>query len=111
MALMCNPLIGHISAMYSLKTNLASFGSQFEFNAYSYESDLSVGCELWRSEKPGELAVFRTIKTSGSLARRSLNILWEGRFKELLVSAGVGFSFASRIPECSTIGVSFQYSS
>lgn len=118
MTLMCNPLMGHISAMYSLTAGESSFGSRFEFNAYSYQSDLSVGCELWRSQVKNDsqistdrAPVFSAFKASSSLHGRSLNLLWEGRFKELLVSAGFGLSFASRTPECSQIGISFQYSS
>lgn len=153
MTLMCNPLMGHISAMYSLTTGGSSFGSRFDFNAYSYQSDLSVGCEIWRSdysstakpassppkssktteapdlgEKQSEKPivvhisseddesvevepVFSTFKASTSLYSKSLNFLWEGRFQEVLVSAGVGLSFASRTPEFSKLGVSFQYSS
>lgn len=49
MSLLCNPLMGQISTMYSLATRASSFGSRFDFNIYSYESDLSIGCELWRS--------------------------------------------------------------
>lgn len=146
MTLMCNPLMGHISAMYSLTTGGSSFGSRFDFNAYSYVSELSIGCELWRSFEPklepSTLAktendkasesqpqpgvfedhhevekeeeadpVFSTIKASTSLHARSLNLLWEGRFKDVLVSAGVGLSFAARTPECVKIGVSLQYNS
>lgn len=103
--------MGHIAAMYSLTTGDASFGSRFEFNAYSYESDLSVGCELWRSQNTEISPVFGVFKASSSFHKRSLNLLWEGRFKDLLVSAGVGLSLASQVPACSKIGVSFQYSS
>lgn len=48
MSLLCNPLMGQISSMYSLSTKRASFGSRFDFNVYSYESDLSIGCEIWK---------------------------------------------------------------
>lgn len=151
MTLMCNPLMGHISAMYSLTTGGSSFGSRFDFNVYSYESELSMGCELWRSDFSGKSMpslltnitaptptverekrvgntliqqstaeeeveeeqgpVFSTFKVSTSLYAKSLNFLWEGRFKEVLVSAGVGLSFAFKTPEFSKLGVSLQYSS
>lgn len=141
MTLMCNPLMGHISAMYSLTTGESSFGSRFDFNAYSYVSELSIGCELWRSAQSSTSTssnlstdmiesksissegsdseadvqepapVFSTFKASTSLRAKSLNLLWEGRFQEVLVSAGVGLSLASRTPEFSKLGVSLQYSS
>lgn len=131
---MCNPLMGHISAMYSLTTGGTSFGSRFDFNGYSYVSELSIGCELWRSGETSDETsvksnnedeensvkgdveethgpVFSSFKASTSLHAKSLKLLWEGRFKEVLVSAGVGLSFASRTPEFSQLGVSLQYSS
>ena len=114
MALMCNPLMGHLAAMYSLTAGGHSFGSRIEFNVYSYESDLSVGCELWRSQEKEEetTPIFSTIKASTSLKTRSLNMLWEGRFKDLLVSTGVGLTaLPSQTLELSQLGVSIQYSS
>lgn len=49
MSLLCNPLMGQISSTYSLSTRTLSLGSRFDFNIYSYESDLSIGWEFWRS--------------------------------------------------------------
>lgn len=43
-----NPLIGLLSSTYTVKTSLNStFCSKYDFNIYSYESNLSLGCELW----------------------------------------------------------------
>ncbi|ODV60618.1 Mdm10p ASCRUDRAFT_76016 [Ascoidea rubescens DSM 1968] len=49
MTLTCNPIIGHLTSSYTVKTSLNStFSSKFDFNVYSYESNLSLGCELWK---------------------------------------------------------------
>lgn len=49
MTLTLNPLMGHLSATYALRASpTAAFCSRFEFNMYSYESDVVLGCELWR---------------------------------------------------------------
>lgn len=237
MSLLCNPLIGHISAMYSLATPGSSFGSRFDFNVYSYESDLSIGCELWRKTKicdqnsgsdtikdidmrrefdrvegkyvintddsffskkykslinsidqtlhdtkqralpndsttrktdefdiksfdssiednsvtesvsqltnstelknnekdinfDSEMSlskttketedfisktksepIFSSFKGSTSLNNQTINMLWEGRYKELLISAGFGLTFMPKTPSITTMGVSVQYSS
>ncbi|ODV98185.1 hypothetical protein PACTADRAFT_185389 [Pachysolen tannophilus NRRL Y-2460] len=49
MTLSCNPILGNISSSYSVKTSVSStFCSKYDFNIYSYESNLSLGCELWK---------------------------------------------------------------
>lgn len=112
MTLMCNPLMGHIAAMYSLSAGQYAFGSRFEFNAYSYESDLSVGYEVFRQKpKNVETPVFSVFKVSTSLKKQSLNLLCEGRFKELLVSTGLGLALSNQGPEIRGFGISLQYSS
>lgn len=51
-----NPLFGHVSTTYSAKTSANStFTTKYDFNLYSTESNLSFGCELWRSESPIEV--------------------------------------------------------
>ncbi|KAH3675132.1 hypothetical protein WICMUC_002788 [Wickerhamomyces mucosus] len=49
MTLALNPLLGHISSTYSVKTSANStFSSRYDFNLFSYDSDLAFGCELWK---------------------------------------------------------------
>ncbi|KAL8663877.1 MAG: hypothetical protein Q9168_008023 [Polycauliona sp. 1 TL-2023] len=44
-----NPLMGNLSASYSVRAGgLLSLSSRFDFNVYSYESDVVVGMELWK---------------------------------------------------------------
>lgn len=52
-----NPLFGHVSSTYSVKTaSGATFSSKYDFNLYSIETNLSFGCDIWRrgSPKPTE---------------------------------------------------------
>ena len=73
MTLTLSPLMGHLSTTYTVKAGPnAAFCSRFDFNMYSYESDLVVGCELWR-RKP----------TTSATAQM-------GRFKTALPSIEVG---------------------
>ncbi|SCU90513.1 LANO_0D09032g1_1 [Lachancea nothofagi CBS 11611] len=45
-----NPLFGHVSSTYSVKASSgATISSKYDFNLYSIESNLSFGCDLWRS--------------------------------------------------------------
>ena len=50
-----NPLMGNLSTTYAVKAgpNLA-LCSCFEFNVYSYESELQLGMELWRHKQNQE---------------------------------------------------------
>lgn len=66
MTLTLNPLMGNVSSTYSVQAgrNL-SLCSQYDFNFYSYESDLRMGLELWRETPKQDLSWARQ-KTSGS---------------------------------------------
>lgn len=49
MALTLNPLMGNISSSYAVKAGSdVALSSRFDFNIYSYESDVQLGLELWR---------------------------------------------------------------
>jgi len=50
MTLTLNPLMGHLSATYAVRGGTSAFCSRFEFNMYSYESDLVLGLEVWRRQ-------------------------------------------------------------
>ena len=48
MTLAVNPILGHISSTYTVKTSVAStFCSKYDFNFFSYASNLSLGFELY----------------------------------------------------------------
>ena len=48
MTLAINPIVGHISSTYTVKTSVAStFCSKYDFNVFSYASNLSLGFELY----------------------------------------------------------------
>lgn len=53
MTLTLNPLMGNLSSTYAVKAGPSlALCSRFDFNVYSYESDLQVGLELWRRRAP-----------------------------------------------------------
>jgi distribution and morphology protein 10 len=52
MTLTLNPLMGNISSTYSVKAGPhLALSSRFDFNFYSYESGVLVGCELWKMKR------------------------------------------------------------
>ena len=56
MTLTLNPLMGNLSSTYAVKAgNNLALSSQFDFNFYSYESDLRLGCEIWRRRQDSNL--------------------------------------------------------
>lgn len=53
MTISCNPILGHVSSTYNVKTSVAStVCSKYDFNWYSYASNLSIGFELYNFSKP-----------------------------------------------------------
>lgn len=57
MTLACNPILGQMSSAYTVKTSVRStFSSRYDFNFFSYRSNLSLGFELYNySNSPDSL--------------------------------------------------------
>lgn len=132
MTLTMNPLMGNLSSTYAVKAgkNLA-LCSRFDFNFYSYESGLQLGCELWRrrsSSADVEWAVKKLRPdwkqpvvapdddVSGILKARvdqdcRIGVLWEGRIKELLFTLGASLDLKKREHIFRAVGIEVQYSS
>ncbi|TKA75660.1 Mitochondrial distribution and morphology protein 10 [Cryomyces minteri] len=132
MTLTLNPLMGNLSSTFAVKAGpQLSLCSRFDFNVYSYESDLQLGLELWRlRSKPLEIAWAEKLLREGWKKRKAradedvigilkarvdqnwkIGLLWEGRIKELLFSAGAGFDLKRRDKVLGAVGVEVQYSS
>ncbi|EMD88045.1 hypothetical protein COCC4DRAFT_175504 [Bipolaris maydis ATCC 48331] len=131
MTLTLNPLMGNISSTYAVKAgpNLA-LCSRFDFNFYSYESELQLGCELWRLRNTTDIdwAVKKlrtdwkrptdspTDEVSGVLKAKvdqdwRVGVLWEGKIKELLFTLGASLDLKKREQIFRSIGVELQYAS
>lgn len=131
MTLTLNPLMGNLSSTYSVKagTNLA-LCSRFDFNFYSYESGLQLGCELWRRRRSTDVEwAVRKLRpdwerpvvspdddVSGVLKARvdqewRIGVLWEGRIKELLFTLGTSLDLKKREQIFRGVGIELQYSS
>ncbi|KAK4692209.1 hypothetical protein P7C71_g4946, partial [Lecanoromycetidae sp. Uapishka_2] len=137
MTLTLNPLMGNLSSTYSvLASPMLTLCSRFDFNVYSYESELHVGTELWRQKSKSvtqDLAWARqkmglpvlhdsTLSKNaqedmaGCLKARldqrgGLGVLWEGRVKELLYSCGVIVDPRDGENMVRGFGIEVQYSS
>ena len=128
-----NPLMGHIATTYAVRAgDSAAFASRFEFNMYSYESDICLGAEFWRRKKAeGGMKTPQDLRGGevdhdengrvGSVGgegvlkaminqKGELGVLWEGRVKELLFSVG-GIVDFRREGMVRALGVEVQYSS
>lgn len=145
--LACNPILGHLSSTYTIKTSMASsFSSKYDFNLYSYSSNLSLGLEVYNytnriDQRPEQeqlqeleqlqeiekesikpvpvIKAFQdlvqvtdfssVIKISTSLSDKMVKLLWEGRCKDFLVSAGARINVNNNQPEISKFGISVAY--
>ncbi|TVY75720.1 Mitochondrial distribution and morphology protein [Lachnellula suecica] len=132
-----NPLMGNLSTTYAVKAgkNLA-LCSKFDFNVYSYESDLMLGCELWRMkakvqrvrersmaaklewrlDEPEKVPIPEPEEVAGVLKARvdqnwKIRLLWEGRVKELLFTLGSSIDMKRSDQPIRAIGLEIQYSS
>lgn len=124
-----NPLMGNLSATYAVKAgpNLA-LCSRFDFNWYSYESDVIVGMELSRRKvAPEDIAWARNLLRpewgdaaikddieSVIKARTDQNgkigLLWEGKINELLVGVGANLDMKSKDRMLGNVGLQISYS-
>lgn len=128
MALTINPLMGNLSSTYAVKAgpNLA-LCCRFDFNVYSYESDVVVGVELWQRRPVNEEVRWAEAMirdgwkraeddVTGVLKGRvdnhgKVGVVWECRIKELLCSFGAGFDLRRRENVLGRVGVEVRYSS
>lgn len=136
MTLTLNPLMGNLSSTYAVKAgqNL-SLCSRFDFNVYSYESDVTIGLELWRQKKAlEETAWARRKLTSGWKQTTStwragllddadsvlkarigvdgrIGVLWESKVNELLISVGASVDYKHRENLVGNFGCEVSYSS
>ena len=132
MTLTLNPLMGNLSSSYAVKAggNVA-LCSQFDFNFYSYESDLRMGCEIWRRRQNKDVEWARKIVERSDWKPASvkpdsdvssvvkarwdqnwrIELLWEGRLKEMLFSVGVNLDLKRREQIIRGVGAELQFSS
>ena len=137
MTLTLNPLMGNLSSTYAVKagSNLA-LCSRFDFNVYSYESDVTVGLELWRRRStPTELLWTRTRFRDGlertwaeegwaqppeditsvlkarATDRGKVGVVYEWKIKELLVCMGADLDLKKRERIVGQVGLEVAYSS
>ena len=128
MTLTLNPLMGNLSSTYAVKAGpYLALCSRFDFNVYSYESDVVVGLELWQRKQVSPEAAWanRMLRPGWKRAEEEANgvlkarmdnqgkvgLLWECRVKELLVSLGAGFDLKKRERMLGSVGVEVSYSS
>ena len=128
MTLTLNPLMGNLSSAFAVKAgpNL-SLCSRFDFNVYSYESDVMMGLELWQRKQPSPEVAWaaKMLRPDWKRAEDEVNgvlkatmdnngkvgLLWECRVKELLVSLGAGFDLKKRERMLGGVGLEVSYSS
>jgi distribution and morphology protein 10 len=131
MTLTLNPLMGNLSSTYAVKAGSSlALCSRFDFNFYSYESELQLGCELWRRRSHADTewavkklrpdwkhpAVSPDDDVSGVLKAKvdqdwRVGLLWEGRIKELLFTLGASLDLKKREQIFRSVGIELQYSS
>lgn len=138
MTLTINPLVGHLSSTYTMKVpGIATVCSRMDFNIFSYESDLTLGAEVWhysstRYAKTTDKDVDQrlgfqddnvtmlsrleddggpsgVIKAYVHSATSAGGLLWQGRVKDFLISFGGNFDLKRRA--FGAFGVEIQYSS
>jgi mitochondrial distribution and morphology protein 10 len=133
MTLTVTPLMGHISATYAIKASpYSAFCSRFNFNVYSYESELVVGCEVWqRRQSPGSKPIDESSKffsanelrdsetegpVTGVLKARvgsnfDIGFVWEGRFRNVMLSLGATLDLLKASGPVTNVGCEISYSS
>lgn len=102
------PLTGSLSATYAITcpgplSDLA-LASRLDFNVYSWESAMVIGCEQHHPQRG-------IVKARVDLSSGKMLLAWEGRVKELLFSLGSMIDLKRRDGPFRGLGVEVQYSS
>ena len=119
--------MGNLSCTYAVRASPSlALCSRFDFNVYSYESDLQLGLELWRRRREPDARDWVHAKLGGKrdgdggvagvLKARvnqdwAVGVLWEGRLKHLLYTCGVSLDCRRRESPFRAVGLELQYSS
>ncbi|RIA84071.1 hypothetical protein C1645_784956 [Glomus cerebriforme] len=120
-----NPIMGHMSAAFAAQvSDDLALCPRFDFNMYSYESDLIIGAEWWQRERneiegqSSDDAANKNISSQGEVngivkatvgTSRGVTLLWEGKYGKTLFSLGLIADLTSRISPIRSIGLQFQY--
>ncbi|KAI9574943.1 hypothetical protein HD554DRAFT_2012043 [Boletus coccyginus] len=130
-----NPMMGHVSTAYAAKVSRdLSLCSRFDFNVYSYDSEWTVGAEWWMRRAlsqplsdsetvqppdndpsypqqglPHSRSDIRGVVKTRISTNNTVSLLWEGRFKQMLVSLGVVSDLTSRSKPITAIGLELSY--
>ncbi|OLL23142.1 Mitochondrial distribution and morphology protein 10 [Neolecta irregularis DAH-3] len=108
MTMTLNPLMGHFSATYANKaTRDTSLCSRINFNLFSYQSDLTLGCELWQRDGEEITGVLKARIDSNM----NTGLAWEGRMKKVLINFGVSMDLANHKSPFGNVGLEIRYMS
>ncbi|KAI0265137.1 mitochondrial distribution and morphology protein 10 [Gloeopeniophorella convolvens] len=105
-----NPMLGHISGAYTAQVSRdLALSSRFDFNAYSYESEWTLGAEWWL-RRPGAAPrdVTGVVKARASTAN-DIALLWEGRLRNVLVALGVSSNLSGGAKPIKSFGLELSY--
>ncbi|KAG8836224.1 5'-3' exoribonuclease 2 [Serendipita sp. 399] len=116
-----NPILGHISAAYASQVSQdLAVCSRFDFNAYSYESEWTIGTEWWVRkqiqdgaqdlEPASQLASRRNEALQGVLKAKistnyDISMYWQGRLAHVLVGVGVISDLRNRTRPIRALGL------
>jgi mitochondrial distribution and morphology protein 10 len=134
MTMTITPLMGQISTSYAIKASpYSAFCSRFNFNLYSYESELVVGCELWQRRQQSSAARTTVLSQStafltameltdpktedpvtGVLKARigsnfDVGFVWEGRFRNVAFSLGATLDLLKANGPVKNVGCEISY--
>lgn len=72
MTLTLNPIIGALASTYSVKpTSNLALSSRFDFNVYSWESQYTIGAEIWRGRRNA-----RSTSDSSGAIKNDDDLVW-----------------------------------
>jgi distribution and morphology protein 10 len=108
-----NPLMGNISWSYAVMAGkYCSLASRMDFNVYSYESDWTIGLELWR--KKGSWTVSKDddtvnpVQTTSTRMARSFQAKLEWRLDDALPSMDVPVPETEMLPAPTIVAESIE---
>ncbi|ORY38354.1 hypothetical protein BCR33DRAFT_769175 [Rhizoclosmatium globosum] len=101
---LCNPMMGYMNTTYTstIRPNWV-MSTSYDFNTYSYNSDLAVGVAYSPLEAENRLLKCRFSMTKG------LALLLEGQFKRAIVGLGVTTNLGLGSSIRQSIGVEIQF--
>jgi distribution and morphology protein 10 len=105
--LIANPIMGHFESSFASDiTQHTKLATKYEFNMYSFDSDLSFGIDATAPDQDQRLKARISLSNVAFYFIQGIGLCFIKKFKNILFTIGIGTNFGKKSKQ--TLGISFE---